>query len=90
MWQPRIGLLAVDLGGLGQTVNLGTGSCAFGYVAEQPSLATDYQFPTILPISGKTWKSIIPGIRYMDVVSGFETASNAVQVGSTMLRKAPA
>lgn len=37
--QPRIGLLAVDLGGLDQAVDLGTGGGAFGRVAEQPSLA---------------------------------------------------
>ncbi|MNN92212.1 hypothetical protein D3C81_2104590 [compost metagenome] len=39
--QPRIGLLAVDLGGLDQTVDLGTGGGALGRVAEQPSLAPD-------------------------------------------------
>ena len=33
--QPRIGLLAVDLGGLGQAVNLRTGGSAFGCVAER-------------------------------------------------------
>jgi hypothetical protein len=39
--QPRIGLLAVDLGGLDQTVYLGTGGSTLGRVAEQPCLAPD-------------------------------------------------
>ena len=33
-----MGLLAVDLGGLDRTVNLGTGGGAFGHVAEQQAL----------------------------------------------------
>ena len=36
---PRIGLLAVDLGGLDQAVNLSTGGGAFGRIAEPPCLA---------------------------------------------------
>jgi hypothetical protein len=44
---PRIGLLAVDLGGLDQVVNLSTGGGggAFGRIAEPPCLAPyDKQF----------------------------------------------
>ena len=41
MAQPRIGLLAVDLGGLDQTVDLRAGAGAVGGIAEQPSLASD-------------------------------------------------
>lgn len=36
---PRIGLLAVELGGLDQAVNLSTGGGAFGRIAEPPCLA---------------------------------------------------
>ncbi|MNE93880.1 hypothetical protein D3C80_1917850 [compost metagenome] len=36
--QPRIGLLAVDLGGLDQAVDLGAGGSALGRIAEQPTL----------------------------------------------------
>lgn len=39
--QPRIGLLAVDLGGLNQAVDLCAGTGAVHGVAEQPSLAPD-------------------------------------------------
>ena len=39
--QPHIGLLAVDLGGLDQAVDLCTGRGALGCVAEQPRLAPD-------------------------------------------------
>ena len=41
MAQPRIGLLAVDLGGLNQAVDLCAGTGAVHGVAEQPSLAPD-------------------------------------------------
>ena len=39
--QPRIGLLAVDLRGLDQAVDLRTGRRTLGGVAEQPGLAPD-------------------------------------------------
>ena len=38
MPQPRIGLLAVDLGGLDQAVDLSGGGGAIGGIAEQPGL----------------------------------------------------
>ena len=38
--QPRIGLLAVELGGLDQAVDLGAGGGALGRIAEQPRLAS--------------------------------------------------
>lgn len=41
MAQPRVGFLVVDLGGLNQAVDLGTGGSAFGRIAEQPCLASD-------------------------------------------------
>lgn len=75
MAQPRIGLLVVGFGGLDQAVKLSAGRRAFGCVAEQPVFSSDDHLPIILPISGKTWKSIIAGIRYMGAVSGFETVS---------------
>ena len=50
MWQPlqyvaqrRTGFLAVDLGGLDQAVDLGTGRSAFRRIAEQPCLASDHE-----------------------------------------------
>lgn len=41
MAQPRIGLLAVDLGGLDQAIDLRAGGRAVGGIAEQPGLAPD-------------------------------------------------
>jgi len=41
--QPRIGLLAVDLGGLDQAVDLGTRVGALGCVAEKPCLTAYYK-----------------------------------------------
>ena len=40
MAQPRIGLLAVDLGGFDQAIDLRTGRGALGRIAEQPRLAS--------------------------------------------------
>ena len=41
--QPRIGLLAVELGGLDQAADLGAGVGALGRIAEQPRLASYYK-----------------------------------------------
>ncbi len=41
MAQPRIGLLAVEFGGLDQAVDLGAGRGTFGRVAEQPGFSSD-------------------------------------------------
>ena len=43
MAQPRIGLLAVDLGGLDQAVNLCAGGGAVDGITEQPSFASDHK-----------------------------------------------
>ena len=43
--QPRVGLLAVDLGGLDQAVDLRAGSGTVYGVAEQPILAPDNEGP---------------------------------------------
>jgi hypothetical protein len=38
---------------------------------EQPALPAESNHPFILPMSGKSWKSIIRGIRFSDIRSLF-------------------
>jgi hypothetical protein len=64
-----------------ETVNRGAGFCAVDRVTEQPRGSARASCPFILPISGRKLRSIIVGIRCMDVVSRLEMLSCAAEAG---------
>ena len=69
--QPGSRIDVVEFGGDDERVHgCGTLATTIG-TGEQPRLATKGNHPFILPMSGKSWKSIIRGIRFSDVRSLF-------------------
>jgi hypothetical protein len=61
--------------------------CASNGIGEQEAFACDDHCPFILPISGRTWKSIIVGTHCMGGESRFETLNNEVATAWSMLKR---
>jgi hypothetical protein len=61
--QPRLGIEVVELGGLDERIHdRGPPSAGIG-AGEEVVLSSERYHPFILPMSGKSWKSITGGIR---------------------------
>jgi hypothetical protein len=61
--------------------------CASNCIGKQEAFACDDHCPFILPISGRTWKSIIVGTHCMGGESRFETLNNEVATAWSMLKR---
>ena len=69
--EPGAWIDIVQFGGDDQGIHR---SCAFATTVgtrEQPCFSAQGNHPFILPMSGKSWKSIIRGIRFSDIRSLF-------------------
>lgn len=73
------GLMALQTCGLDETHDGGRALSGAQTPGEQPVLATNRQFPFILPISGRKLKSIIDGIRCMGAASRFATSNSVAE-----------
>jgi hypothetical protein len=69
--KPSLRIDVVHLGGDDEAVHGGSTIAAAIGSAEQPPFSAQSDHPFILPISGKSWKSIIRGIRFFDIRSLF-------------------
>ena len=69
--QPGTRIDVVEFGGDDERVHgCGTLATTIG-TGEQPALPAESNHPFILPMSGKSWKYIIRGIRFSDIRSLF-------------------
>lgn len=96
-WQPfedvlqiRIDVVAVEPGRMNQGHDGRSPLAGTQAAGEQPVVAADGESPFILPMSGKKWKSIIAGTRFMAVGFGYAIASSAIRNALSMLRPLPA
>ncbi len=79
--QVTVWIDTIGLAGFNETKEICAGVCAGNRICEQEPLARNDNFPFILPISGRTWRFIIAGIRCTDGASRSEMSSGAAQVG---------
>jgi len=82
VWIDTIGLASFN-----ETKEICAGMCAGNRICEQEALARNDHCPFILPISGRTWKSIIVGTHCMGGESRFETLNNEVATAWSMLKR---
>ena len=87
--QVGVRLDVVELGGHDQRTAMRPALGAAIGAGEQMVLAAERNHPVILPISGRRSRSIIAGIRCMDVVSGSTAASSASPAAMSIVEAAP-
>lgn len=71
--------MAVQACGLNEAHDCGGALAGAKGAGEEPILATNGQFPFILPISDSMLKSIIDGTRCMGAASRFATSSSVAE-----------